>query len=427
MMNRLLSSSFLLFMLIVLPSLSQAAIDPISLAQDAYSSGEYQRAIRWYDEALSEHPGDQNALIGRLRALAALSQWDEVLNGIDQSGLASGGRDEVAALRAEGLVKTGKPDEALKILDESPSLNRTEMVRIRSEALVALQREGEAISLIREEEKKGALDPGLSLLMGTILISERNTTAALPYLEKAYISLPRDPNPSVTLGEAVASLGKYEEALTFFKSAAALNQTDPDLWVSIAFLQSRLGRNDEALATLEVPLSQNPTDSDLLNAKAYTLYLSGRGSEGRTLAEEVLRQHPKDPGAMDTLGCILLSEGDTQEALRYLEQASELLPRDPEVLSHLADADHKVGRDQEAQDLYQRSLFIDKTSGRAWRGYSEVLLDLKRYPEAAEAIAQAFKYYPGDSELIAWEKKADDVLVEWYLKEEAKGNTTSTQ
>lgn len=426
MTNHLLFSIFFLLMVIVLPSLSQAAVDPISLAQDAYHNNEYQRAIRWYDEALSVNPTDQTALVGRLKALAALSEWNEVLNGITRSGLSSNENDEVALLLAEGYVKTGKADEGLNILDQSSGLNRTDEIRIRSEALVALQRESEAISLLNETEQEGPLDPRLSLLMGTILIDKGNITPALPYLEDAYLNLPRDPDAPAALGKAVASLGMYEESLIFLKSAADINQTDPNLWVSIAFLSTRLGRYDEALAALEHPLALNPSDPNLLNAKAYALYLSGRGGEGRTLAEEVLRQVPTDPGAMDTLGCILLSEGDTEGAVKYLEQAAKVLSHDPEVLAHLAEADHAIGNDQQAQDLYQRSLAIDSTSGRAWRGYSEVLLALQRYPEAAEAIAKAFNYYPGDSELISWEKKADDVLVDWYLKKEAQGNTTES-
>ncbi|HWQ63269.1 MAG TPA: tetratricopeptide repeat protein [Methanospirillum sp.] len=424
MISRLLFIAVLVFTLIT-PVLIQAAVDPLSQADDAYNNGEYQRAIRWYDEALSANPNDQDVVIGRLRSLAALSRWDEVVNGASRFNLTSADTGEVSVLRAEAAVKTGNPKEALNILDNTIDLNRTEEVRIRSAALIALDRSEEAASLIRNMENEGPLDPRLSLLMGTILIEKGNISASLPYLEEAYLALPNDPDASTYLGDVATSLGKYEEALDFASSAAALNQSDPSAWVNIAYLNSRLGRYDEAIDALEHPLAVTPDDPQLLNAKAYALYLSGRGSEGRTLAEEVLRQHPGNPGAKDTLGCILLSEGKVQEATEYLEQAVEYLPRDPEVLSHLADAYHQQGMDNKAEDLYQRSLRIDGSSGRAWKGYSEVLISLERFPEAASAIAEAFKYYPGDSKLIAWEEKADKVLVDWYLKEEAANTTTS--
>ncbi len=426
MITRLFFPAVLLLTLFT-PALVQAAVDPLSQADDAYHSGEYQRAIRWYDQALSVNPDDQDATIGRLKALAALSRWDEVLNGVNRLNTTQTGSNEISSIRAEAAVKTGSPEEALKILDNSSDVNPAEDLRIRSAALIALDRSEEAASLILAAEAEGSLDPRLSLLMGIILIKEGNVTASVPYLEEAYLALPTDPDASVYLGDAVASLGKYEEALGFVSNAASLNQSDIGIWVTVAYLNSRLGNFDAAIDALDHPLALTPDDPQLLNAKAYALYLSGRGSEGRTLAEEVIRQHPGNPGAMDTLGCILLSEGYVKEATGYLEQATEYLPRDPEVLSHLAEAYHLQGLDNEAEDLYQRSLRIDDTSGRAWRGYSEVLIALERYPEAASAIAEAFRYYPGDSELIAWEEKADKVLVDWYLKEEAAKSTNGHQ
>ncbi|PWR72282.1 tetratricopeptide repeat protein [Methanospirillum lacunae] len=424
MISRPLFTAVLLFILIT-PFLVQAVVDPLSQADDAYNNGEYERAIRWYDEALSTNPNDQDAVMGRLRSLAALSRWDEVMNGINRFNLTSLDTGEVSILRAEAAVKTGNPKEALNILNNTTDLNRTEEVRIRSTALIALDQSEEAASLIRNMEANGPLDPRLSLLMGTILIKKGNVSASLPYLEESYLALPHDPDPSIYLADAVTSLGMYEEALDFANSAAFLNQSDPGTWVTIAYLNSRLGRYDEAIEALEHPLAVKPDDPQLLNAKAYALYLSGHGSEGRILAEEVLRQHPGNPGAMDTLGCILLSEGNVKEATDYFEQAAEYFPKDPEVLSHLAEAYHLQGLDIKAEDLYQRSIRIDGSSGRAWKGYSEVLMSLERYPEAASAIAEAFTYYPKNKELIAWEEKADKVLVDWYLKEEA-ANTTSS-
>lgn len=424
MINRLLFPVVLLFILIT-PTLIQAAVDPLSLADGAYNNGEYQRAIRWYDETLSANPGDQNAVIGRLKSLASLSRWDEVMNGVNQFNLTTAGTGEISALYAEAAVKTGNPKKALEILDNTTDINQNEDVRIRSAALISLDRSEEAASLIRNVETEGPLDPRLSLLMGSILIKKGNVSASLPYLEESYLALPHDPDPSIYLGDAATSLGMYEEALDFANSAAVLNQSDPGTWVTIAYLSSRLGRYDEAIEALEHPLAMKPDDPQLLNAKAYALYLSGHGSEGRTLAEEVLRQHPGNPGALDTLGCILLSEGDVKEATDYFEQAVEYYPKDPEVLSHLAEAYHLQGMDTKAEDLYQRSIRIDGSSGRAWKGYSEVLIALERYPEAASAIAEAFTYYPKNKELIAWEEKADKVLVDWYLKEEAANSTSS--
>lgn len=418
-------SSILLIFLFVIPSIA-SGVDPLALAVDAAAAGEHERALRWYDEALAQNPEDQEALIGRLNALAALSRWDELLNLIATSGLESSAIERVAVLQAEGLVQTGKPDEALRILDASPGVDQTDVIRIRAEAMAAQGSISQALALLKQGEEEGISDPRMALQTGSLLIREGKVQESLPYLEKAYLGLPTNSEAPASLGDAATALGLYEEALIFFTEAVDLSPSDSSLWLTIAYLSSRLDRYDEALRALDHALAADPADASLLNARAYTLFLAGRGSEGRSLAEEVLRQHPGDPSAMDTLGSILLAEGSVDEALRYLEPAAELLPRDPEVLSHLAEAYHLNGRDAKAQDLYQRSLQLDSSSGRVWRGYSEVLLTLERYPEAAVAIARAFSFYPGDPNLIAWEAEADQVLIDWYLKEEAKNSTPSS-
>lgn len=421
---RLLNLTLCIIFITLFPSLALASTDPIPLAQEAYSAGNYESALRWYDEALGTNPDDPIALTGRLTALAALSRWEEVVNGITISGLESSENPEVASLRAEGYLRTGKPDDALTYLDEHSGISKTDDLRIRAEVLVALNRESEALSHLTKAEGTGFTDPRLSLLTGTILSGKQNTTAALPYLEAAVAGLPHDPKAPAALGDAVASRGLYEEALMFYRNAVEIDGTNPDLWVEIAYLSSRLGRYDEALSALDHPLSLSPTDPDYLNAKAYLLFLSGRGSEGRSMAEEVLRLIPGDPGVMDTLGCILLSDGDTEGAIRYLKQAADLLPGDPEVLTHLADAYRTIGKDKEAQDLYQRALRVDGSSGSTWLGYADVMLRLGRYPEAASAISEAYTFYPGDTRLVSWEQEADKVLIEWYLKEEEKKKTS---
>jgi tetratricopeptide (TPR) repeat protein len=420
---RYFHSLLLLILLLITPALSLAVVDPLTMAKEASAAGEYERAIRWYDETLAQDPQDQEALFGKIQALSGLSRWEEVLNTIAGSGIDLSENQNIAILQAEGLVKTGRPDEAIPLLDASSGWDQKDVIRIRSEALLAQGKGTEAQTLLKKAETDGIEDPRLALLAGTILTRQGNVSASLPYLEKAYLGLSNNPETSASLGQAAATMGMHEEALIFYQEAADIDPSNVEIRVTIAFLLSKLGRYDEALQILEEPLALHPTDSTLLNAKAYILFLAGRGVEGRTIAEEALRQLPDDPGVMDTLGSILLAEGSVEEALRYLEQAAGI-SEDPEILTHLGEAYHRSGDDTKAQDIYQKSLRLDSTSGQAWRGYSEVLLSLKRYPEAAAAIQEAFTYYPGDKELIAMEKEADEILLGWYIKREEAKNAT---
>jgi tetratricopeptide (TPR) repeat protein len=416
----------LFIVLLILSSpYSFAASDSITPDQEASGIGMYDHAIRWYDEELVNDPDNTTVLLGKVSSLAALSRWEEVLNGIAVIGLDPTVSPEVAALCAEGYVKTGRPEDALIILDRYPGIPDDAYLRVRAETFIALERESEALSLLTKAEGAGFLNPRLSLLKGIILSGMGNISVALPYLETAVAGLPHDPMASAELGKAVASLGRYEEGLMFTEKAVDLKPDDADLQVLKGYLLGRVGRYDDALDALDRALVLTPESPDIINDRAYTLFLAGRTGEARDLAEEALVQNPANPSAMDTLGSILLAEGNTKEATRYLEQASDLLPGDPEVLTHLADAYRMTGRDNEAQDLYQRAVRIDASSGKTWLGYIEVLMRLGRYQEATDAIAVAYRYYPGNIQLISWEREADKVLVDWYLNDEGKKNSTA--
>lgn len=407
-----------IFFLVLFSPLSSADSDLLTHARDADAAGEFETALRWYDEYLGTSPADQPGIIGRFETLASLSRWEEVVNGITGSGIDPAGNATLRNLLAEGYVKTGKEEEGLSLLGSSAPASDEEL-RIRAEALVALDRGEEALSLLKAGNVTDSGDPRLSLIMGTLLSDRKNISEAIPYLEAAYEGLPGDSTAAAGLGYAVAARGLYEEALIFAGDAARLDPDNPETWVMVAYLSARLEQYDKALDALERAIALDPSDPDLLNARAYTLYLSGRPAEARSIIVESLKKDPGNPAFLDTLGAILLTEGDPKEALGYLKRAAASLPQDPEVLTHLGDAYRLSGQDSSAQDAYQKALQTDPTQGRTWKGYSAVLLSLKRYPEAVQAISEAYRFYPGDADLIGWEQEADRILLDWYLKEES--------
>ena len=309
---------------------------------------------------------------------------------------------------------SGNPGMHLSILNLSDTITKDDALRIRAEALIDLNQNMKALLLVQDAIEDGNKDPRLLLLYGIILI-RKGDEKALSYLEEAYISLPHEPEPPAALGRALASQERYEEALTFLNEAEELNPDDPDLWITKAFYLNRMGRYEEALTAINQADLRKPGDQNITNAYAYTLWLANRTEEARSLAEESLTFDPSDPAAMDTLGCILLSEGKTQEALQYLKPAADTLSDDPEVLTHLADVYFRLKRDKEAQALYERAIKLDGGLVRAWRGYSNVLLMLGKYEEAASTISETFRHHPLDSDLIRWEQWADEELKKWYL------------
>jgi Flp pilus assembly protein TadD len=412
--HRVLSFFFLSFLAV--SSLSLADQDTLLLAGDAMEKAEYSTAIGIYDDILSVSPDNETAIAGRLSALSRLSRWNEVLQGVASYGSGYSDRPEVAALTAEAYARTGKPEDALAILNSTPDIPKTDLVRIRSEILVDQGKDPEALSLVRRSIDDGVTDPRLVLQLGTLLL-RKGEAEALTYLEEAYIRLPHEPAPAMALADGLASEERFEEALSLLDEAGRLNPADPQIWVDRAYYLNRIGRYGEAIQAIEEAEALNPGDQDIINAHAYTLCLANRTEEARSVAEEALSFDPSNPAAMDTMGCVLLAEGNTGDALTYLEPAADQLPHDPEVLTHLADAYFRIGKDKEAKDLYEKALKLDSSLGKAWRGYSNLLLILKDYPEAASTIAETFRHYPRGTDLITWEEGMDGLLKQWYLSQ----------
>ncbi|HWQ66957.1 MAG TPA: tetratricopeptide repeat protein [Methanospirillum sp.] len=409
----------LALILLIIPGTTTAAPAPLSLAEASYGAGDFTGAIRWYDEILAHNPMDPDAFSGKLRSLGALGRWDEVLTLITAADPDVASRSDLVVLAAEGNVKTGKYQEALDLLNTNPGIPAVDTILIQAEALVGLGRDEEALRLINENST-GSSDPRRALLTGEIFLDRGNLTAALPYLEEAYISLPTEPNASFSLGKAMASLGYHEEALLVISDTPGAMNEDPARWSMIAYLKNRQGDYPGAIVALDRAIALTPEDPDLINAKAYTLSLAGQISEARGLAEDALKKNPDDAATMDTLGTILLAGKQYDEAAEWFEKAYRELYYDPEVITHLADAYAGLDRITEAQDLYPLAIRADPSYGPAYKGYAGVLIKLERYPEAALALNEAFRYYPGDPDLIHWEEQSDDILLARYLKNAEK-------
>ncbi len=391
-----------------------AADEPVLLPSP--DGDEALLSLPGYDAILASDPGNLTAFTGKMRLLASRGEWEEVAGRISGTEGFLDENPDGAALMAEAYAETGRYEDAIRILDEHPEIANLTVTRIRAASLLGLGRPRDAAALLVPVADDPAADPRLSLLTGRALSAGGNNTAAIPYLEAAYASLSSDPVAAVSLGSALSAEGLSEEALVLAREAVRRNPADADSWVMVAYLANRVESYDEALDALDEAITRRSGDPGLLNARAYTLYLAGRHEEGRKVIEEALMSNPSDPAALDTMGVILLADGDPGAALHYLEQAARGLSHNPEVLAHLGDAYRLTGREREAQDLYQRALLLDSTSGRAWLGYSGILISLGRYPEAAAAIAEAYRYYPGDPDLVASEREVDAVLIDWYLK-----------
>ncbi|GGK78494.1 tetratricopeptide repeat protein [Amphritea balenae] len=103
-------------------------------------------------------------------------------------------------------------------------------------------------------------------------------------------------------------------------------------------------------------LELEPDNSMALNALGYTLTIyTDRLDEAFDLISKAHQLNPQDPAILDSMGWILYKQGKARDSISFLKQAWDAFP-DPEVSSHLIQAYHAAGQEQQALDLLQQEL-----------------------------------------------------------------------
>ncbi len=130
----------------------------------------------------------------------------------------------------------------------------------------------------------------------------------------------------------------------------------------------RAGRWSEAEADFDHALSLSPDQPSVLNYLAYSWTEQGRNLErARQMIERAAALRPNDGAILDSLGWVLLKQDDVVGAVRNLERAVELEPEDATINGHLGDAYNAAKRKLEATYQWRRALALNPDPGESSR------------------------------------------------------------
>jgi tetratricopeptide (TPR) repeat protein len=169
------------------------------------------------------------------------------------------------------------------------------------------------------------------------------------------------PDIFITKGDLYRFHSQLREAVAAYGEALKLIPKDsPSRW-SVLFARAacldRLGQWSEAEKDLKAALVVNPDQPDVLNYLGFAyLERSDQLDEASAMISKAIKARPNDAQIMDSMGWVLYLQSNYAEAATYLEKATELLPSDPAVNDHLGDVYWRLGRKNEAQFQWERSL-----------------------------------------------------------------------
>ncbi len=110
--------------------------------------------------------------------------------------------------------------------------------------------------------------------------------------------------------------------------------------------------------------------------------------------QAALRTDPGSRFLKARLATLLFSVGDLASAMRYADEVAEAADQDAQLLGQIAGIYAGAGQVEKALALFDRAIRIDPSKSESYFSRGLLLLNLKRFDEAAQSIEQGIKIAP---------------------------------
>ena len=346
------------------------ATDPVRLferGQSAHSRGELEKAIGFYEQALKVRPEFPEAEFQRGNALASLGRLPEAEAAFRRAiSYKKNWAFPYSALGAL-LMRQGRDKEAEEFFRQALAVDAKEAVALRMLAEIRL-RAGDAKSALEFAKRATANAEAPTSAWISLAIAEKangNKAAAKTILDRILGDEPENLAALMERADLFIDEKNLELAISDLKTAARLKPADKAVASRLAFVLQEAGKADEALAV----------------AKAGGLEVqqpAGKGTGGVVgTPEEIEAANNTDPAT----------------ARKALEKLLEKNPRNAMLLGRLG-ASYRKDDPARSLDFYRRAAEIQPDSADYAIGYAAALVQVRRFPEAAQILRRVVSSYP---------------------------------
>jgi tetratricopeptide (TPR) repeat protein len=246
------------------------------------------------------------------------------------------------------------------------------------------------------------LKPGLTEAetnLGIVLLKEKQAGDAVPYLDAAASSAPKDFRARLYLSQALLESGDLEKAGQSYQAALALDAKSAAAELGLAHVFARQKRLADADSHFRRAAELDPGYRDGLLELASLYEAAGQKAEAMALYQ----QFPENAAARERLGQLLVESGRPAEGIPHLEWAVKRSPTSANRLA-LAQAYRKNHEPEKELPLLAEAVAAAPQDLDLRMAYGRELRDQRRYAEAAEQFAQVAQAKP-DS-VLAWNELA---------------------
>lgn len=340
----------------------------LDMAQSLLNSNSRRSALDILNEAPEEIKNEPQLVSGKIWALIALGDYDEATKEV------AGARTRLGELRdlklQEGIIFAARGDhaKALPLLRGSLDANPTDLRAFN--ALVASQvsakQTARALDTVRQHANAQRNSPAVQLSAGTWLIRAGEPDEARTFLERAAADGQTESQAQLLLASLDQQAGNDQGAIRRLEGIVAKQSTNTVALTRLAMLQEKRQMFAEAEKNYRAVLAVAPDDVAVLNNLAYLIATRNGSLDEALRLAQAARERAVDTGPAtglveDTLGWVHYLRGSHEVAVSTLRGASEKAPEAAVIRYHLAMAQAKAGRLQDAKASYQAGLSLDST------------------------------------------------------------------
>lgn len=378
------------------------------LAQALLSENKYAAALEQFKKLAQLEPGTAENYLRMAQLDRRLGQFDDAEANLQHAKQLAPGSIEILYNEALLYEDQGRYQDAVKILSDSiagiksqangqaPSPNA---LAILYEQLGRVYSESQDYpDAIETFQQMAQLGPDIQKRAEVLLINayrdSHDVDRAIAEAKKALDASPKDPDLTVTLAMLYADKSdtasgnqllqtllqgnagdqqvyldiaevdqrghKYPDAEQAATKAEELAQTPDDkekAWFTLGAIYERQKKYDLAEQQFRKVLAASPDDAPTLNYLGYMLADRGvRLEEATQMISRAVKQEPSNGAYLDSLGWAYYKQNKLTEAEEYCRKAVDREGHDPTILSHLGSVYVKLGQDERAGEILERSL-----------------------------------------------------------------------
>lgn len=340
----------------------------LDMAQSLLRSNSQRSALDILNEAPEQIRNHPQLVSGKIWALIALGDYDEATQEVNSARTQLG---ELRDLRLqEGVIHAARGDHAKALPLLRGALDSNPMDLRAFNALVAAQVSAKQVdqafeTISRHANSHRAL-PGMQLAAGTWLIRGGKPDEARAYLDRAAADGRTEAEAQLILAALDQQAGNEQGAIRRLEEIIAKQSNNTAALTRLAMLHEQQGNFADAEKSYRAVLAVAPDNVAVLNNLAYLVATrDGNLDEALRLAQAA-RERANDTSVgtgmiEDTLGWVHYLRGSHEVAVSTLRGASEKAPEVAVIRYHLAMAQAKAGRLQDAKASYQAGLSLDST------------------------------------------------------------------